>query len=87
VDCFQARRRLAQRARRQQPSVTEASLSVDHGHFEIPRETPMLQPVVADDDFRAPVLRQERRGVTVGPDDHNVGTAPRVHQRFVTDVR
>ena len=63
-----SRARFAQRARRQQPAVAEAARGVDHRDFVVARQSRVLEPVVADDDVRALLGRETRRGHPVRAD-------------------
>ncbi len=86
VHCREAGRPLAQRSRRQQPSVAEAARGVHHAQLDVPRKSVVLQSVVAHEDV-AGRLRREKRpagGDAVRPGPHLAAAAAGEQHRFIS---
>jgi hypothetical protein len=63
----QARQRLSQQAARQQVAKSKWLQGIDHHQIEIPMQSPMLEPVVEDDQLGLEFLDgRAGRGYAIG---------------------
>jgi hypothetical protein len=76
-----------QRARRQQQTVTDSALSVEHSDFDITGQRVMLQPVITEDYIRLePVFDETHAPASIGINDYRHICVHGKQQRFVSAI-